>query len=145
MLLCDVNVLVYAFEDTSPRHAEYRSWLQSRLRGVEPVGLCDPAVAGFLRVVTHPAIFTEPASWEEAVAFVDAVRTSPAHLHVTPGDRHWATVRDLGGRLGARGNVVPDAWLAAIAMANGATLATTDRGFARFPGLRRVHPLEGAA
>ncbi|MGF1646164.1 MAG: TA system VapC family ribonuclease toxin [Kineosporiaceae bacterium] len=145
MLLCDVNVLVHAFEDTSPRHLEYRVWLLSHLRGVEPVGLCDPTVAGFLRVVTHPAIFTEPATWGEAVAFVEALRDSPAYLPVAPGERHWATVRDLGHRVGARGNLVPDAWLAATAMANGATLVTTDRGFARFPGLRHVHPLEDAA
>lgn len=61
------------------------------------------------------------------------------------GERHWTTLRDLGHRAGARGNLVPDAWPAATAVASGATLVTTDRGFARLPGLRHVHPLADAA
>ncbi len=39
-----------------------------------------------------------------------------------------------------RGNLLPDAWLAALAKAHGCRLATADRGFARFAGLDWFDP-----
>ncbi|MEN8376929.1 MAG: PIN domain-containing protein, partial [Gemmatimonadota bacterium] len=59
-----------------------------------------------------------------------------------PGPRHWSIFRDLCEAVDARGNLVPDAYLAALAIENGAEWITTDRDFTRFPGLRMRHPLD---
>ena len=67
----------------------------------------------------------------------------PTCLPVSAGARHWTILRGLLRDADARANLVPDAHLAAIAIANGATVATRDRGFARFPGLRWMDPLRG--
>lgn len=66
-------------------------------------------------------------------------------IRIEPGPRHWELFESLCRRVRARGNLVPDAYLAALAIEHGATWATTDRDYARFPGLRVVHPLEAAA
>jgi len=59
-----------------------------------------------------------------------------------PGPRHWEIFARLCRKIGARGNRVPDAFLAALAIESGSEWMTADRGFARFPGLRWRHPLD---
>ena len=96
-----------------------------------------------MRVVTHPRLFREPSPLAVALDFADALRGSPATQRLSPGERHWPIFVDLCRRVGATGNVVPDAFLAALAIEHGATWVTADRTFGRFPGLRWEHPLDG--
>jgi toxin-antitoxin system PIN domain toxin len=99
-------------------------------------------LAGFVRIVTHPRVFDPPSSIDEALAFVETLRERPNRVGVSPGERHWTIFSDLCRRSGARGNLVPDAYLAALAIESGAEWITTDGDYARFPGLRVRHPLE---
>jgi len=71
------------------------------------------------------------------------VLRAPASVPVRPNSRHSPIVSDLCRRLGARADVVPDAYHAALAIEHSATWITTDRGFGRFPGLRWSTPLDG--
>lgn len=142
MRCVDVSVLVYAFRDDAPSHAAYRGWLESARRLVEPLGIPAVVLSGFLRVVTHPKVFARPTPLDDALAFADAIRASPNHVEVHPGPRHWSVFTDLCRRAEARGNAVPDAYLAAMALERGATWFSADRGFARFPDLRWRHPLD---
>ena len=109
--------------------------------GDEPVGVSELVLSGFVRVVTHPRVFDPPDTIEAALAFADAVRSQPGAVPVAPGDRHWTIFANLCRASAARGNLVPDAYLAALAIENGAEFITTDRDFSRFPGLRWRHPL----
>lgn len=136
MILPDVNVLVYAHREDSPHHQAAKAWLQSAAVGDEPLGLTDLVLSGFVRVVTHPKVFTTPTPISTALDFAEYVRSSPRTVRVEPGDRHWSIFRDLCRGGNAKGNLVPDAFLAALAIECGATWVTTDRGYARFPGLR---------
>ena len=97
--------------------------------------------SGFVRVVTHPRIFTPPAPIERAFEFADALLAQPAAVLVSPGGRHWETYRRLCVSVGAKGNLAADAFIAALAIESGCELITTDRDFARFPGLRWRLPL----
>ena len=142
MLLIDVNVLVYAFRKESPGDDRYATWLESVLNGHEAYGVADLVLSGFVRIVTHPRVFREPTSIERALAFCEQVRGRPHAVIVAPGARHWEIFRNLCRKVGARGNVVPDAYLAALAIESGSEWITTDRGFGRFPGLRWRHPLD---
>ena len=94
------------------------------------------------RVVTHPRIFRVPTPLGVALEFIENLRASPATVPVLPGERHWQIFTDLCTRLDAKGNKVPDAFLAAIAIEQGATWISADRAFAGFPGLRWEHPLD---
>ena len=145
MLCVDVNVLVYAHRREAERHDEYRSWLDAARQGAEPVGVSDLVLSGFIRVVTHPRVFVEPTPLATALSFAEVLRTAPAAVKVTPGPRHWELFRGLCENAGARGNAIPDAYLAALAIELGATWISADRGFSRFPTLRWRHPLDPAA
>jgi toxin-antitoxin system PIN domain toxin len=142
LILPDVNVLVYAHRADAPNHAPIRAWLEDVVNGDERFGLSDLVLSGFLRVVTHARVFQSPTPWPQAQAFVDTLRAAPNRVPVEPGPRHWQIFTGLCRQVGARGNLVPDAWLASIAIESGSEWITTDRDFARFPGLRWRHPLE---
>jgi len=142
MLLPDVNVLVYAFCPDSPRHVEYQRWLDETINGSAAYGISDLVLSGFVRIVTHPRVFEYPASADKALSFATVLRSQPHCVHVVPGERHWAIFADLCRRVQAKGNLVLDAFIAALAIENGCELITADRDFARFPGLRWRHPLE---
>ena len=142
MLLPDVNVLVYAHRRDAPDHERYLNWLEQLINGDEAYGLSDLVLSGFLRVVTHPRVFSPPSPLEDALAFANALRERANCVSIAPGLRHWDLFMALCRRGGARGNLVPDAYLAALAVESGSQWITTDRGFARFPGLRWRHPLD---
>ena len=114
------------------------------INGPLPVGLSDLVLSGFLRVVTHPRVFANPTPMERALEFAEALRSAPNRVRVEPGERHWEIFTRLCRDAGVRGNLVPDTWFAALAIESGSEWITTDRDYARFPGLRWCHPLEPA-
>lgn len=141
MVLPDVNVLVYAHREDSPHHAGCRKWVEAVVNGSESYGLSELVLSGFVRVVTHPKVFTQPSPLADALEFTEQLRGRPNCVPVAPGRRHWEIFRQLCAEAGAKGNLVPDAYLAAMAIEAGCEWVTTDRDFSRFKGLRWRHPL----
>jgi hypothetical protein len=142
VILPDVNVLVYAFRREAPEHDEYRRWLADLVAGADELALTEAALTGFLRIVSHPKIMPDPAPMPEALRFVEVLRTAARARPVTAAPATWTTLtRWAADDPGLRANLVPDAWLAALAHSHGARLATADRGFARFPGLNWFVPI----
>ena len=142
MRCVDVTVLVYAHRSESPNHRAHRAWFEDALNDSEPLAVPPIVASGFLRIVTHPKIFRDPTPLESALSFVDTMRGAPAFRSIAPGERHWSIFTDLCHRLGATGNRIPDAFLAALAIEHNATWISADRGFAGYPGLRWQHPLD---
>ena len=142
MLLPDVNIYLYARRRESPRHHEYHEWLERRLEGPEPVAVSELVLSSFLRIVTNHRVYREPTPPEAALEFCRAILAAPAAVAVRPGRRHWRLFSDLCVAVRARGNVVPDAYLAALAIEHDSTFITLDAGFARFPGLRVASALD---
>ncbi len=139
-----MNVLVHAFHEGAPDHDRYRAWLTAAAESDEPMGVSDLVLNGFVRVVTHPRVFSPPAPVDRALAFANALRDQPNAVAVAPGARHWEIFERLCLAVGAKGNLVPDAYLAALAIESGSEWITTDRDFSRFEGLRWRHPLAGS-
>lgn len=141
MKLPDVNLLLYALDTTSARHDEAREWVETTLSGAETVALAWVALLAFLRLSTHPSVFTDPISPDAALDVIDGWLAQPAVTIVQPTDRHSAVLRDLLGPLGTGGNLTTDAHLAALAIEHGAELCSCDADFSRFAGLRWSDPL----
>jgi len=145
MVLIDVNVLVYAHRRDTLRHLAYRRWLENCVNSDPAYGMSDVVLAAFIRIVTHPRIFKSPSKMEDALRFVSEVRGPANCVAIAPGDRHWEIFTRLCRQAGAKGNLVPDAYLAALAIESGSEWITTDRDYSRFPGLRWRHPLDSPA
>jgi len=109
-----------------------------------PYAISDLVLSGFLRVVTHPRGFARPSKLDRALGFSAVLREQQNCVLVSPGPRHWDLFMRLCRAADVRGNLVPDAYLAALAIETGSELVTTDRDFSRFPGLRWRHPFDEA-
>ncbi len=143
MLLLDVNVLLYAHREELPLHADCREWLEEVANSKQAYGMADLVLSGFMRVATHPRVFAPPTPTGLALTFTEALRSRPNCVRVAPGPRHWSIFTDLCREVDARGNLVADAYVAALAIESGSEWITTDRDYSRFPGLRWRHPLRG--
>ena len=104
--------------------------------------MSDLVLSGFLRIVTHPRVFREPSPLDVAIAFAREVMDRPNCVLTQPGERHWGIFERLCRESGARGNLISDAFLAALAIESGSIWVTTDRHYARFQGLSWRHPLD---
>lgn len=136
----DVNVLVYAFRTDSPEHDVYAEWLNNTLR-VGRIGVADTILSGFVRIVTHPRIYSEPTPQSAALEFVRHLIAASTSDWLRQGAAAWDRFDALATDDPAvRGNLIPDAHIAALCLTNGARLATRDRGFARFPRLKWFDP-----
>ena len=142
MILVDANLLVSAWNGDDVRHEAARDWLQSRLGGVEGVGLPWASLLAFVRLTSNPRIFPTPAGVSDAWQQVQEWLARPNVFVPEPAARHAAILGTLVPVVD-RAHLVPDAHLAALAMGYGLILCSTDRDFARFPGLRWMDPLPG--
>lgn len=141
MILVDVNVLVYAHRADSDDHEAYRLWLEELVSSDQAYGISELVLSGFLRIVTHPRVFRTPTLLATALRFADELRTQPNCVLAAPGPRHWEIFTRLCKAAAVRGNLFPDAYLAALAIETGSEWITTDRDYTRFPGLKWRHPL----
>ena len=138
----DVNVLVNAFRQDADYHDRCRTWLSEAVSGRDQVGISELVLSGVLRILTHPRIFNPPTPTEAANAFVDALLAQPASITLRPGNGHWRIFRGMLSAMHLRGNRIPDAYHAALALEHGCEWVTLDRGFSAFRGLRLVNLLD---
>jgi toxin-antitoxin system PIN domain toxin len=144
MFLMDVNILVYAHRADSLNHTAYRDWLESVINGPAAYGYSELVLSGFLRVVTHPKVFETPSTLSSAMCFADQIRNGDHAVCIAPGTAHWEIFIQLLAQIDAKGNDIPDAYHAALAMEWNCEWVTTDKGFKRFIGLKVHHPLKSA-
>jgi uncharacterized protein len=141
--LPDVNLLLYAYDSRSARHAPARDWLQRTLSGTETVGMTWIVLLAFIRLSTRAVVVEHPLGADAAIALVESWLAQPCVTVVNPTERHAAVLRELLLPLGTAGNLTSDAHLAALAIEHGALLCSCDSDFSRFSGLRWVDPLRG--
>ena len=137
MKLCDVNIFIHAHRADQPNHHFYHQWLTKTLSKESTFFYSDFVFSSFLRIVTHPKIYKTPSPINQALAFVEMIRSQPNTVGIMPGSRHWAIFQKLCQQSDIRGNLIPDAYLAAIAIEARAEWISADSDFARFePELR---------
>ena len=141
MILIDANLLLYAYDESSSGHVPARSWLDAVFSGKEQVWLSWMTILAFLRISTNPRALQNPLTMREASEIVETWLERPQVDILNPGESHWQILRELVLDSQVRSQYVADAHLAALAIEHGATLYTHDRDFARFHGLKFVHPI----
>jgi toxin-antitoxin system PIN domain toxin len=112
------------------------------MTGHEPVGVSELVLSAVVRLATNHRIYRQPSRTADVLEFCEAVRTAPAAVQLRPGVKHWEIFARLCRDVSATANLVPDAYHAALAIENGATWITNDRGYARFPILQWRGPFE---
>lgn len=144
MILVDVNLLVYARVAKFAQHDAARAWLDSKLAGPTAVGLPWPSLLGFVRLTVDRRVFERPFTMGQAWQQVEDWLDQPAVWIPTPTERHRAVLGSLLVDVGNSSSLVTDAHLAALAIEHGLMLCSSDKDFARFPGLSWDNPLRAA-
>lgn len=141
MKIVDLNVLLYAVNESSAHHDAIHSWWLEAVNGDESIGIPWVVLLGFLRLSTNPRVFPKPLSHRGALEKVDKWLSLPT-VHVpTEKENHWMALSGLLKEAGTAGNLTTDAHLAALALTRDALLVSCDHDFARFSGLRYLNPL----
>jgi len=136
VILPDVNVLVNAFRADTADHAFCRKWLERLVNEESRYAMAPQVLSGVIRVVTHPRVFAKPSGLAETLQFTTLLLEQPECVVIQPGQQHWSIFCRLCKEADTKGNLVPDAWFAALAIESGCEWITLDRDYARFPGLR---------
>jgi toxin-antitoxin system PIN domain toxin len=140
VIVFDANILFYSYSSGSPEHVKARACVENLFSGTELVGLPWQTITAFLRISTNPRLPGARPAIEAAREVQDWLEQPNVRL-LTPGDDHWRTLRQMILEGQASGPLVSDAQIAALTIENGGVLYSSDRDFARFPGLRWVDPL----
>ena len=140
----DVNILLYASDASSTRHVKAKEFLHHCASAREVFCLAWLTLMSYVRIATHPAIFGRPLTHDEAARNVEALMATPHCRVIGEEDGFWELYREITGDVPTRGNLVPDAHLAAVLRQHGVkTLYTQDRDFRKFSFLDVRDPLVG--
>jgi uncharacterized protein len=142
VIVVDANLLLYAYNSSAPGHTKARHWVETVFSGTEIVGLPWQTISAFLRIITNRQLRGERLTMEEAAEIIDEWAALPVVHLLSAGERHWAHFKRMLVDGKVSGPMTSDAELAAVTMENAGVLYTTDRDFARFPGLKWVNPLD---
>jgi toxin-antitoxin system PIN domain toxin len=143
VVIPDANILIYSHNPGSPHHSAAVAWLNRQFES-STLGFTWPTCWAFLRIASNPRLFARPASPEQLFDRLEEWLSHPAAAFINPGSRHAEILRRLVLDTGIAGTLISDAVLAAVAIEHAATLASTDRDFRRFSGLRWIDPLDQA-
>lgn len=139
-MIVDANVLLYTVDEHATFHGTAKAWLERALNGHERVGFPWASLLAYQRIITHPRVTTSPLSPNDTWAFIDDWINADLAWIPTPGHRHGDILRDLILTSDARGNLAPDAHLAALAVEYGTSICSFDSDFARFPNVPWINP-----
>lgn len=140
MTLADANVLLAAFRRDHTHHERCYAWLVSEVNGGARFAIAPTVLSSVVRIASNPRVFAKPSASAEALDFADTLLNAPDAVVVSPGPRHWSIFSGLVRGSSAKGDLVADAWLAALALEWGCVWVTLDRDYARFEGLTVREP-----
>lgn len=141
MIVPDINLLIYAYNQADPYHEAARDWWEVCLNGTIPVGIPWIVIAGFIRIITHPKVLERPMPVASATERAREWLDQPIVVTIEPGRSFPQLFFNYLDQLGAAGNLTTDAVIAALAVERNAEVQSNDTDFSRFQGLRWRNPL----
>lgn len=137
----DANLLLYASDEASPFHSRALELIDEIAIGPEIAYLFWPVAMAYLRVATHPSVFSRPLSHADARANLEALLSLPHVQAVGEDEAFWHRFTEVADDVMPTGNLVPDAHLVALMLVNGVrTIWTRDRDYRKFSGIRVRDP-----
>ncbi len=141
MIFPDINLLIYAYDSASIHHKICAPWLEEMVNGDQPVCFSWHTIMGFMRILTTLRMVPKPFSTQEVLDIADSLMQNPNSKMLNPGDRYFEIFRRLVIDTGISGARLADAHIAALAIEHGATVASSDKDFMVFDGLKLINPV----
>jgi uncharacterized protein len=143
VIIPDVNLLLYAYNDGYPQHEKARGWWEDQVNSNIQIGLADPVIYGFLRIGTNAKVLEIPMSIDEAAGHIEALLEQPNIFSAAAGPQTFRYALRCLRDIGTGGNLTTDAQIAGLAIEWDATVCSNDADFGRFPGVKWTNPLKG--
>jgi toxin-antitoxin system PIN domain toxin len=140
-MLLDANVLLYSVDQSLRHHALCADWIRDAFTGPRRIALPWQTIGAFLRIATHPRVFSRPLSSDDAWTIVERWLMAPNCWIPEASERTARILGKLINELDIRGNLITDAQLAALAIEHGVPVVSVDSDFARFSEVQWVNPL----
>lgn len=141
MIIPDANLLIYAYDSTSPSHHKAKAWWELNLNGIDPIGIPWVVVLAFVRLMTHPTVAANPLTVIQARQYVEQWFAAPTIRLLYPSENTLSKFFDLLEEAELGGNLSTDALIAAHALENSAIIHTNDIDFSRFSGVKCENPI----
>lgn len=142
MLLLDANILIYAYDTSSKKNEIAVDWLENQVNSSQHIALPWATINAFLRIITNKRIMSKPFSYKLAVETISYLLKNNNVFIPQELESHWITLSNIIISTQANSNLIPDAYLAALAIDHGATLCTSDSDFKKFDNLKLHYPLK---
>ena len=138
----DVNLLLYASDQSSLYCEAAQEFLRQKLRDHEMLYIAWLTAMGYLRMSTHPRIFATPLTPDEALGNLRSLLAQPRVRTLSERAGFLSAYAEVTSTFPVRANLVPDAHLATILRQHGvATIYTNDADFKKFDFLEVINPL----
>jgi toxin-antitoxin system PIN domain toxin len=138
----DANLLLFAANSEAPEHEPALAFLKARTDDPDLLCMTWPALMAFQRIATHPSIFTTPLTPDQAWGNIQALLDLPRTRVITEGPDFPDVYARISATETIRGNLVPDAHIAAILRQHGVhRIYTADSDFKKFDFLEVRNPL----
>ncbi len=141
MIIVDTNLLIYAYNSDSPRHAQAAQWFEDLINSGVEIGFAEVVMIGFLRIMTQKRIVSRPLHPTQAIALVQSWLAVPNARLLLATPESFANSLTFIDAVGVAGNLCTDAQIAGLARLYRATVASVDTDFLRFSGLKVLNPL----
>jgi toxin-antitoxin system PIN domain toxin len=135
MISPDVNILIHSFRPYDELTEKCRDWFMAEVSREDSFGLSELVLSGFIRIVTNPSWYPDPAPTAAALDFCDWLLSHSNCVIIRPQSRFWNIFDGLCRVPGVRAHQVSDAYHAALAIEAHATWISFDGDYGRFPGL----------
>ena len=125
----DVNILLYSSDASSPFHKRALEFMEACAKNSEPVFLAYLTLLSYIRIATHPRIFTNPLTPKEALENIGKLSDLPQVRLVSEREGFLELYEETTKEVTVRANLVPDAHLATLLRQHGvSTLYTNNVG-----------------
>jgi toxin-antitoxin system PIN domain toxin len=141
VIIPDINLLIYAYDESSGFHKKAKPWLSKLLDGQEEVVFPLVSLLGFIRISTNPKIFERPLAPAKACELANSWLATPQAAVLSPTNKHFGVLHTLFVKSQAGSSLTTDAHIAALAIEYHGIIHSNDRDFGRFEGVRCVNPL----
>ena len=141
MICPDVNLLLYATFSTYPQNDATKAWWDHTLSSAHPVRIGHVVLLGFIRISTHPRVFSIPLTLDQSINVVEGWLGQPNVELIAPAGTHWDNLKAMLEAGATGGNLTTDAHIAALAADYGLIIYSNDTDFARFPNIKFVNPI----
>lgn len=142
MIIPDVNILIYAHNQSAREHTKAKKWLEDAINSGIAILLPWIVISSFIRITTSPNILSNPLTTYASISRIKNLLSYSNVNIISPSEKHLEILENFTTSIDIEGRNFTDAQIASLAIEYNATLCSNDTDFLKYPGLKLENPLK---